>query len=174
MIIMLKDVLKHTREAKGLKQAEVAEYVGVTAQTYMKWENGKNEPKAGDIKKLAEILGVSESEICRGKTFSDDTNPLNFMKKTALMKNALDEVTFTSVLFEYIHDKQGFIDRLEHEAFATEEAYRRYEESVRDREIAVAEFEEAREEGAQIAYEMEQKAQELMEEIEYQKDRFDI
>ena len=63
MIIMLKDVLKHTREAKGLKQAEVAEYVGVTAQTYMKWENGKNEPKAGDIKKLDARRRKIESNI---------------------------------------------------------------------------------------------------------------
>ncbi|TXZ23625.1 helix-turn-helix transcriptional regulator, partial [Vibrio cholerae] len=46
MKIMLEDVLKEMREKAGLKQSEVAEYVGVTPQTYMKWENGKNEPKA--------------------------------------------------------------------------------------------------------------------------------
>lgn len=45
MKIMLEDVLKEMREKAGLKQSEVAEYVGVTPQTYMKWENGKNEPK---------------------------------------------------------------------------------------------------------------------------------
>ena len=41
---MLQDVLKDTRLSLNLKQADVAEYVGITTQTYMKWENGKNEP----------------------------------------------------------------------------------------------------------------------------------
>ncbi|EIV0337215.1 helix-turn-helix transcriptional regulator, partial [Vibrio cholerae] len=79
MKIMLKDVLKEMRERKQLKQSEVAEHVGVTAQTYMKWENGKNEPKASDIKKLAEILCVSESEICRGQKFDSDISEIQFM-----------------------------------------------------------------------------------------------
>ena len=64
---MLQDVLKETRLSLNLKQADVAEYVGITTQTYMKWENGKNEPKASHVKKLAEILNISEMEICRGK-----------------------------------------------------------------------------------------------------------
>ncbi|MGY5709699.1 helix-turn-helix transcriptional regulator [Vibrio cincinnatiensis] len=167
MKIMLEDVLKRTREAKGLKQAQVAEYVGVTAQTYMKWENGKNQPKADDIKKLAEILGVSESEICRGETFADNADPLTFMKKTAVMKNALDEVTFTSVLFEFIQDKKKFIERLEQEAFATEEAYRRYEAAEMEREMAIAMHEEARVEHEMMAIEMEQKAKEFKDEMEF-------
>ncbi|NRA94281.1 MAG: helix-turn-helix transcriptional regulator, partial [Psychroserpens sp.] len=67
MEIMLQDVLKETRLSLNLKQADVAEYVGITTQTYMKWENGKNEPKASHVKKLAEILNISEVEICRGE-----------------------------------------------------------------------------------------------------------
>lgn len=38
---MLKDVLRKARTELGLKQNEVAEMVGVTQQTYLKWENGK-------------------------------------------------------------------------------------------------------------------------------------
>lgn len=48
---MLQDVLKKTRLSLNLKQADVAEYVGITTQTYMKWENGKNEPKASHVRK---------------------------------------------------------------------------------------------------------------------------
>lgn len=126
MKIMLKDVLREMRERKQLKQSQIAEYVGVTAQTYMKWENGKNEPKASDIKKLAEILSVSESEICRGKTFSPQVNELQFMKKTATSMNELDEVTFTSILFEFTQDKDGFLNRLESERPSNDELLERF------------------------------------------------
>jgi len=113
VIRVLKDVLKEAREHKNLKQSEVAEYVGVTPQTYMKWENGKNEPKASNVKKLAEILSVTEGEICQGKTFSDSNDPLEFMQKVASIKNYIDDVTFTSILFNCVQDKANFISKLE-------------------------------------------------------------
>lgn len=115
MKIMLEDVLKEMREKAGLKQSEVAEYVGVTPQTYMKWENGKNEPKASNIKKLAEILKVSETELCRGERFYKEDNPIEFMKKTAQYLNLIDEVSFTSILFDCIEDKAAFFKALDKE-----------------------------------------------------------
>ncbi|GHY17058.1 DNA-binding protein [Vibrio cholerae] len=142
MKIMLKDVLKEMRERKQLKQSEVAEHVGVTAQTYMKWENGKNEPKASDIKKLAEILCVSESEICRGQKFDSDISEIQFMKKTASIMKELDEVTFTSILFEFITDKKGFMEKLEKERPTNEMLLEKY---MREKEKAeeLAEYMEA-------------------------------
>lgn len=119
---MLKDVLKESREKLQLKQSDVAEYVGVTAQTYMKWENGKNEPKASDIKKLAQILRISENEICRGATYEFYNEPLIFMKELAVLKNALDDVTFTSVLFQHVEDKKGLIESLNSELTTSHEA----------------------------------------------------
>jgi len=113
MKIMLQDVLKEMRERQGLKQSEVAEYVGVTTQTYMKWENGKNEPKASNLRKLAEILKVTEVEICRGERFQSEANPIEFMKKVAKSQKFIDDVTFTSILFDCIQDKTYFIARLE-------------------------------------------------------------
>ncbi|MEZ8657364.1 helix-turn-helix transcriptional regulator [Vibrio splendidus] len=150
MNIMLKDVLKEMRELKQLKQSEVAEYVGVTAQTYMKWENGKNEPKASDIKKLAEILSVSESEICRGKTFKTNVNELQFMKKTASIMNEIDEVTFTSTLFKFIQDKEDFLSVLEKERPSNEDLLEKFL-AERERNEMEAEEHQARieEEAAQ-------------------------
>lgn len=115
MKIMLEDVLKEMREKAGLKQSEVAEYVGVTPQTYMKWENGKNEPKASNIKKLAEILKVSETELCRGERFHKEDNPIEFMKKVAQYINLIDEVSFTSILFNCVEDKSVLLRELDKE-----------------------------------------------------------
>ncbi|BAC96816.1 hypothetical protein [Vibrio vulnificus YJ016] len=150
MKIMLQDVLKEMRERKGLKQSEVADYVGVTAQTYMKWENGKNEPKASDIKKLAEILSVSESEICRGRKFDTNINELQFMKKTASIMREIDEVTFTSILLEFIQDKEKFIKRLDAEKPTNEELLERF---LAEREKAEAMMEHYQEYGEEIAAE---------------------
>jgi len=120
MKIMLQDVLKETRERAGLKQSEIAECVGVTPQTYMKWENGKNEPKASYIKKLAEILNVTETELCRGSLFYQDGNPIEFMKKVAQYQNFIDEVSFTSILFDHIQDKDKFLNDLDTELNKTQ------------------------------------------------------
>ena len=54
----LKDVIKEARSKRSLKQEETAELVGVTVQTYSKWENGKTEPKASQVARLSKILGV--------------------------------------------------------------------------------------------------------------------
>ncbi|NOJ25723.1 helix-turn-helix transcriptional regulator [Vibrio coralliilyticus] len=115
MKIMLKDVLKERREYLGLKQSDVAEYVGVTPQTYMKWENGKNEPKASYLRKLAEKLNVSEVELCRGARFYQEDNPLSFMKKVSQYADFIDEVTFSFALFEFIQDKSAFLNHLDEE-----------------------------------------------------------
>ncbi|KQA97642.1 XRE family transcriptional regulator [Vibrio metoecus] len=159
MKIMLKDVLKEMRERKQLKQSEVAEHVGVTAQTYMKWENGKNEPKASDIKKLAEILCVSESEICRGQKFDSDISEIQFMKKTASIMKELDEVTFTSILFEFITDKKGFMEKLEKERPTNEMLLEKY---MREKEKAeeLAEYMEAH--GQEMAELQEKEKEEIL------------
>ncbi|HAS6240209.1 TPA: helix-turn-helix domain-containing protein [Vibrio vulnificus] len=64
---MIGAVLKEARTLKKLSQPEVANMVGVTKQTYLKWENDATEPKASQISKLAEALGVTADEICRGE-----------------------------------------------------------------------------------------------------------
>ena len=83
--IMLKDVLKNARLASGLKQSEVAEKMGVTPQTYLKWENGRSEPKVTQVGKLSKILKISAEEICKGETFKNEADPLIFMRKIAVL-----------------------------------------------------------------------------------------
>lgn len=43
---MIGSVLKEARALRNLCQPEVARLVGVTKQTYLKWENDTTEPKA--------------------------------------------------------------------------------------------------------------------------------
>lgn len=113
---MLKDILRRNRERLKLKQSDVADRIGVATQTYMKWENGKNEPKASDINKLAKILDVTATEICQGKMHDDDPYEIiEFMKKVASLQQLIDDVSFTSLLYKHIKEKGTFISELEKE-----------------------------------------------------------
>ena len=55
--------LKELREAKGLLQKDVAEMLGVDRTTYVKYENGNNEPDSRTLIKLANFFEVSIDEL---------------------------------------------------------------------------------------------------------------
>ena len=51
--------LRHLRKQKNLTIVEVAEKIGVTKLTVLRWEHGTNQISIGKAKKLAEYFGVS-------------------------------------------------------------------------------------------------------------------
>ena len=50
--------LKNIRLDRGLTQVKVARDVGVTLNTYVKWEQGVMKPNEENAKKLKEVLGL--------------------------------------------------------------------------------------------------------------------
>ena len=55
------------RKARGLKQDELAERLGVSAQAVSKWENDVSCPDIMTLPQLAETLGCSIDELLTGK-----------------------------------------------------------------------------------------------------------
>ena len=55
--------IKRFRQEKGLTQADLARALGVTCQAVSKWETSANSPDITLIPKLAELFGVSISEL---------------------------------------------------------------------------------------------------------------
>ncbi|MCM1276032.1 MAG: helix-turn-helix domain-containing protein [Lachnospiraceae bacterium] len=55
--------LKELRKAKGLKQKDLAEYLGITQQAYQKYEYGTSEMSGSTITKLAEFYGVTTDSL---------------------------------------------------------------------------------------------------------------
>jgi len=53
--------LRRAHGGKGLRQDEVAEKVGTTANTVARWESGTYKPSAKDLHKLSVLFGVSIS-----------------------------------------------------------------------------------------------------------------
>ncbi len=55
--------LKEAREAKGIKLGFVAEQLGVTRQTYSKYEENQEEMSVSQAKAACEVLGYSIEDI---------------------------------------------------------------------------------------------------------------
>ena len=63
--------LKALRRKAGLTQFELATEIDVHEMTLRRWESGLREPRASEIAKLCEVLGVSEAELLRGPAEED-------------------------------------------------------------------------------------------------------
>ena len=56
--------LKTLRLAKGLNQQQTADEIGIAKNTYIGYEKGDREPKLSELKKMAQIFGMTLSELC--------------------------------------------------------------------------------------------------------------
>ena len=72
---MLAENLKVLRKQKGFSQEELAVRINVVRQTVSKWEKGLSVPDADALVKLAEVLGVSTSELL-GEEVKNEGNSL--------------------------------------------------------------------------------------------------
>lgn len=59
--------LRKLRTARGLKQEELAEAMGITRQTFSRWESDLFEPRLSDLLALAKILNVTLDELATGE-----------------------------------------------------------------------------------------------------------
>jgi transcriptional regulator with XRE-family HTH domain len=61
-------ILQQYREKAGYTQAKLSEAIDVSEKTIRRWEKKLREPRAYDIKKLCEVLRVSEAELLNDPT----------------------------------------------------------------------------------------------------------
>lgn len=59
------------RDAKGLKDADVAKATGITKSTFSDWKNGRSKPKDEKLQKIADLFGVT-TEYLRTGELKDD------------------------------------------------------------------------------------------------------
>lgn len=62
---MIAKNLKYLRKASDLSQEEVAEKLGVSRQTVVKWENGDSMPDLTNSMALADLFGVTLDDLVR-------------------------------------------------------------------------------------------------------------
>ena len=69
---MLADNLIFLRNIKGLTQEQVAEVIGISRQSYSKWEQGETYPDIDKCDKLAKYYGVTIDSLVRQDNKVDD------------------------------------------------------------------------------------------------------
>ena len=65
-------LIQEIRKEKELTQMSLADKLGVTDRAVSKWERGKSFPDVSMLRPLAEVLGVSVSELLDGERRSQD------------------------------------------------------------------------------------------------------
>lgn len=78
--------LKILRKKKGLLQKDIAEYLGISRTTYVKWENGLHEPAFNEIEKLADYFNVSVDYLLGRSDIPNAANPAVANKDTLSQK----------------------------------------------------------------------------------------
>lgn len=53
------------RKKKGFTQSHIAKEIGVTQQTYSKWETGKSKPTIDKIPKISKVLEIPITSLFR-------------------------------------------------------------------------------------------------------------
>lgn len=57
--------LKARRESRGLSRPELAQLTGINVRVIESWEQGRREPGAFDVPKLADALGCGTDDLIR-------------------------------------------------------------------------------------------------------------
>lgn len=73
-------VIKRMREDKNLTQLALAEKLGVSDKTVSKWETGKGYPDITLVEEIAEVLGVSVSELFSGSEVTNKNRSSNMKR----------------------------------------------------------------------------------------------
>ena len=68
-------LIAQRRKALGLSQAELAERLHVTDKAVSKWETGRGMPAVDSLESLAEVLGLSVSELLSGRELTAEELP---------------------------------------------------------------------------------------------------
>lgn len=63
MNMAIGDKIMYQRKLKRIKQADLADKIGVSLRTLQRWELGQYFPNTEDISKIAQVLNVPVSEL---------------------------------------------------------------------------------------------------------------
>ena len=91
------------RDAKGIKDADVARETGITKSTFSDWKNGRSNPKDAKLQKIADLFGVSVEYIRTGEE-KEGGEKYYLNEETAEMAQKLFENKDLRVLFDAAKD----------------------------------------------------------------------
>ena len=95
---MFIEKLRALRESRKMNQEEVAEMLGITKNTYLKYERGEQSPKLNTIEKIADIYGITLMELISNETPDISDKLRNQMKLISCLSN--EEKEAISIIIE--------------------------------------------------------------------------
>ena len=69
------DIYCKLRDAKKVRDSEVAKATGITKSTFSDWKSGRSNPKQDKLQKIAEYFGVPLEYFTSGKSSASDWQP---------------------------------------------------------------------------------------------------
>ena len=73
------DKIMYQRKLKRIKQADLADKIGVSLRTLQRWELGQYFPNTEDISKIAQVLNVPVSEFMDSSPENKDNLPITII-----------------------------------------------------------------------------------------------
>ena len=103
--------LKELRQQKNLTQAKVADSLGITQQSYARWENGKVTPTPEKLSKIAKFYGVTTDYLLEGQ--KDDIDLSNVEVLFRMTSDGLTEEEkslFRKDIIDYINERKKLFE----------------------------------------------------------------
>ncbi len=103
--------LKELRQQKNLTQAKVADSLGITQQSYARWENGKVTPTPEKLSKIAKFYGVTTDYLLEGKKDDVDSSTVDAIFRMASDGLTEDEKSlFRKDIIDYINERKKIFE----------------------------------------------------------------
>lgn len=105
--------LKELRKERKLTQVKVAEALGITQQSYARWENGKVTPTSEKLTQIAKFYGVTTDYLLGEQT----TNEVDLSNVELLFRMTSDGLTkeeqevFKEELIEFMKERRKVFDK---------------------------------------------------------------
>ena len=103
--------LKELRQQKNLTQAKVADSLGITQQSYARWEYGKVTPTPEKLSKIAKFYGVTTDYLLEGKKDDVDSSTVDAIFRMASDGLTEDEKSlFRKDIIDYINERKKLFE----------------------------------------------------------------
>ena len=99
--------LKELRKEKKLTQAKVAEALGITQQSYARWENGKVTPTSEKLAQIAKFYGVTTDYLLGEQTAEVDLSNVELLfRMTSDGMTKEEQEVFKEELIEFMKERK--------------------------------------------------------------------
>ncbi|MBY5034159.1 helix-turn-helix transcriptional regulator [Streptococcus gallolyticus] len=100
---MFTDNLKKLRLEFGMTQKELAEELGTSQQSYMKWETGKTSPTLKSVEKIAQFFDVPISSLVNDNSLNiEDVLNAEYLSLNNIPLSESDSDDFKIIIDQYI------------------------------------------------------------------------